>query len=147
MLENLEPQLREKSLSALCKICGHQALLPKSIQIPLCYDRSADAPLYSGGYADVWKGEHKGSTVAVKVLRIYATADLDKIMGVGCSLRFSNRTYRVADCDSVGFLQRSDNVEKSQPSKRTLVVGCNNERQGSRNGIRMDVQWEYKRVH
>ena len=81
-LPDLPPWLRKKCLSALCKICGRRALLPRSLQISLCYDR-LDNPLYRGGYADVWKGEHQGRHVAVKVLRVYSTSDFDKIMNVG----------------------------------------------------------------
>ena len=69
-------------MATLCKICGHQALLPRSVQIPLCYDRES-TPLYRGGYAEVWKGEHEGREVAVKVLTVYMTSDLDKIRQVG----------------------------------------------------------------
>jgi hypothetical protein len=87
MLDSLGPQLRKKSLSALCKICGRQALLPRSIQIPLCYNRLDDA-LYNGGYADVWMGEHRGLKVAVKVLRIYTTSNLGQTTAVSRSLNF-----------------------------------------------------------
>ena len=52
------------------------------MQIPLCYDR-VGTPLYRGGYADVWEGEHKGCKVAVKVLTVYMTSNLDKITRVG----------------------------------------------------------------
>ena len=52
------------------------------MQIPLHYDKS-DAPLYHGGYADVWKGESQGHQVAVKVLRVYSTSDFEKITNVG----------------------------------------------------------------
>ena len=89
VLDSLEPHLRKKSLSVLCKICGRQALLPQSFQIPLCYDR-ADHALYSGGYSDVWMGEHRGCKVAVKVLRLYTTSNLGKITTVGRSLSFLN---------------------------------------------------------
>ncbi|KAF9646796.1 kinase-like protein, partial [Thelephora ganbajun] len=37
-----------------------------------------------GGYADVWKGEHQGCHVAVKVLRVYSTSDFAKIMSRFC---------------------------------------------------------------
>ncbi|KAF9642010.1 kinase-like protein [Thelephora ganbajun] len=77
-LGTLVPWLRRKCLTALCKICGREALLPRSVQIPLCYNRM-DTPLYRGGYADVWKGEHQGREVAVKVLVAYRTSNLDKI--------------------------------------------------------------------
>jgi len=39
--------------------------------------------LRSIGYADVWKGEHQGRYVAVKVLRVYSTSNLDKVATVG----------------------------------------------------------------
>jgi len=81
-LPDLPLQLRTKCLSALCRICGRQVLLPRSLHIPLCYNR-LDTPLYHGGFADVWKGEHQGLQVAVKVLRVYTTSDLGKIASVG----------------------------------------------------------------
>jgi hypothetical protein len=76
------PRLRKKCLNALCKLCGRQALLPRSLKMSLCYDRSG-APLYQGGYADVWKGEHQGRPIAVKVLRVYAMSNFEKITSVG----------------------------------------------------------------
>jgi len=75
------PWLRRKCLTALCHICGRQALLPKSLQIPLCYNR-LEAPRYRGGFADVWTGDYQGQRVAAKVLRVYTTSDLDKIRRV-----------------------------------------------------------------
>lgn len=76
-------QMRRKCLSALCKICGRQALLPRSLKMPLCHDRSG-TPQYHGGFADVWMGEHKGRKVAVKVLRVYSTSDFEKIISRFC---------------------------------------------------------------
>ena len=81
-LPNLSPQLRRKSLRALCRVCGSRALLPRSLQIPLCYDR-LQVPQYKGGYADVWMGNHQGRRVAAKVLRVYSTSDFGKIRRVG----------------------------------------------------------------
>ena len=82
MLDSLTSRLRKKCLSALCKICGCHGLLPRSLQIPIFYDRSKD-PLRGGGYADVWMSEYQGCKVAVKVLRVYSTSNLAKIMNVG----------------------------------------------------------------
>ena len=65
----------------LCKICGHLAWIPKSIQIPFCYNRTG-APWYQGGFAEVWKGEHERVEVAVKVLKVFMMSDLTKIMRV-----------------------------------------------------------------
>ena len=81
MLDSLAPWLRGKCLATLCRVCGNQALLPRSVQIPLCYDRT-DAPLYHGGFAEVWRGEHQGNEVAVKVIKVYKTSNLVKITRV-----------------------------------------------------------------
>ena len=56
--------------------------------IPVCYDQAGVAQ-YRGGFADVWKGEHCGQDVAVKVIRTYSDSVLQKIVGVSrrlCSL-------------------------------------------------------------
>ena len=81
-LDELVPWLRRKCLTTLCKICGHHGLLPRSLHIPLCYNR-LDPPLYNGGYAEVWKGSHQGLEVAVKVLKVYLTSDFDEVTRVG----------------------------------------------------------------
>ena len=78
--------LRGKCLATLCRICGRRGLLPRSVQIPLCYDRT-DAPLYHGGFAEVWKGEHQGREVAVKVIKMYKTSNVAKITRVGSASR------------------------------------------------------------
>ena len=46
-----------------------------------------DAPLYHGGFAEVWKGEHQGREVAVKVIKTYKTSDLVKITKVNLAFR------------------------------------------------------------
>jgi len=40
----------------------------------------------NGGFADVWKGQHDGKEVAVKILRVYLTSDFEQIRKVGRSL-------------------------------------------------------------
>ena len=77
----IPPGLRRKYLSALCRTCGCLALLPRPLQILAHYYRWS-TPLYNCGCADVWKGEYKGRPVAVKVMRVYLTSDLDKIRRV-----------------------------------------------------------------
>ena len=82
-LPDFPPHLRGECLRALCRMCGHRGLLPKSLHVPRCCNRS-DRPLYRGGFADVWKGELRGSHVAVKELRVYSNANLSKIARVSC---------------------------------------------------------------
>ena len=83
MLDSLPQQVYRKCLHTLYRICGRQALLPKALEIPLCYDPS-EPPLYHGGFAEVWKGEYNGQEVSAKVLRVYLTGDLEKTRKVGC---------------------------------------------------------------
>ena len=69
-------------------MCGRNKLLPKSLRIPLCYDRQG-FPLYTGGFADVWKGEYCGRDVAGKVIRTPSSTNLQnlqKIIGVGYNI-------------------------------------------------------------
>ena len=81
-------------------MCGRHALLPTSLKIPVSFERTGDA-LYRGGFADVWKGEHCGPDVAVKVIRIYSDSDLQRVIGVSCQpchlpayLRLDSVPYR-----------------------------------------------------
>ena len=82
-LDNLPPEIRRKCLHYLSKLCGLRCLIPSSLQIPPCYSR-LEPPLYRGGYADIWKGQHNGQQVAAKTLVVYATSDIGRIMKVGC---------------------------------------------------------------
>ena len=62
-------------------MCGRHALLPTAMKVLAQYDRTGSA-LYRGGFADVWKGDHCGREVAVKVIRTYTKGDLQKVVGV-----------------------------------------------------------------
>jgi len=48
--------------------------------IPDCSEDSVEVE--SGGFADVSRGTHKGRRVAIKVVRVYVTSDLDAIRSV-----------------------------------------------------------------
>jgi len=78
---DLSPQTRENCLKSLYKMCGRHALLPTSLKVPVSFEQTGHA-LYRGGFADVWKGEHCGRDVAVKVIRIYSDSDLHRVVGV-----------------------------------------------------------------
>jgi hypothetical protein len=80
-MPELPPRIRKKCLKSLYRTCGRHALLPRTLKIPACYDRTGTA-LYRGGFADVWKGQHCGRDVAVKVIRTCSNDDLQKIVGV-----------------------------------------------------------------
>ena len=96
-------------------MCGRHALLPRTLKISTCYDRTGVAS-YRGGFADVWKGEHRGRDVVVKVLRTYLNSDLQKIIGVGCGpCLFPRVDVLTKHCTEI--LQGGRNVENPSASE------------------------------
>jgi hypothetical protein len=82
---DLLPWVRNKCLKSLYRTCGRCALLPKTLAIPVCCDRTGVA-IYRGGFGDVWRGEHHGRDIAIKAIRTYSNSDLQKIIRVSCTL-------------------------------------------------------------
>ena len=78
---DLSLSARVRCLRRLYRTCGFHRLLPKNLKVSVGYDHTV-YPLFRGGYADVWKGEHHGQDVAVKVIRTYSRSNLQKITGV-----------------------------------------------------------------
>ena len=98
---DLSPQTRENCLKSLCKMCGRHALLPTSLKTPISFERTGDV-VYSGGFADVWKGEHCGRDVAVKVIRIYSNSELQRVIGVSCRLwSVTHARVLIVSCEEV----------------------------------------------
>ena len=54
------------------------------MHITASYGKTGSA-LYRGGFADVWKGKHRGRDVAVKVIRTYSDSNLQGMMGASFS--------------------------------------------------------------
>ena len=75
---------RRRCLEFLYKACRRNNLVPRSIQIKFPCDLTGVA-WNSGGFADVFKSEHRGLEVAVKVLRVSPNSDLEKITRVSYS--------------------------------------------------------------
>ena len=121
----LAPSLQTKCLGVLRKICGSQALIPRSAQIPLLCDRST-TPLYQGGCADVWECRHQGSYVAVKVLRVSSTSNLGKVAGVSPHHLFVDVYVPTDVFFGLEVLQGGCELEGSSPSERATLVGCDN---------------------
>jgi hypothetical protein len=127
---------------SLHRICGRQALLPKSLAIPLCYNPT-ETPLCHGGFADVWKGQYDGREVAVKVLKVYRTSNFEKIRKVD-PLRLSRAPANLPRFPDV--LQGGRNMEDPSSSKCVTTVGGDDDRGPVRDGIGVDGQWEHQRV-
>ncbi|KAF9644747.1 kinase-like protein, partial [Thelephora ganbajun] len=92
-LDSLPQQIHRRCLRSLYRICGSQALLPKSLQVPVHYD-SMGVPHARGGFADVWKGQYDGLEVAAKALRLYSRDNLEKIRRRFCREVMIWRTLR-----------------------------------------------------
>jgi len=73
-------QERLKLYNKLCKTCSRHLVIPTSMHIPDCSKDSVEVE--SGGFADVSQGTYQGRRVAIKVVRMYVTSDLDAIRSV-----------------------------------------------------------------
>jgi len=82
ILEKNEVSDQERTgfLNILYKMCNRQRSVPKSMRIA-CRE-SEQVEKYCGGQANVFKGENRGRPVAIKVVRISITSDLEKCLGV-----------------------------------------------------------------
>jgi serine/threonine protein kinase len=71
-------------LNKLCKTCSRHRVIPKSMHIPDCSEDSVE--IEGGGFANVSRGTYQGRPVAIKVVRVYITSDMDDILSVSlCS--------------------------------------------------------------
>ncbi|KAF9648291.1 kinase-like protein [Thelephora ganbajun] len=76
---NTNLDLRRKSVPILRRVCGSQAILPRSCMFSDNISKEGDIPFASGEFADIWKGHHNGSRVCVKAFRTYTAENLFKI--------------------------------------------------------------------
>lgn len=142
---DLSSRTQNECLKLLYKTCGHYALLPRVLNVPVHYDRNTDE-VYRGGYADVWKGEYCGQDVAIKVIRTYSKCELKKVINVSCRL-CALPTYRVIDitrCTEI--LQGDCDVEVPPTSECPTVNRGGDVKESVRDGISLDVQREYQRI-
>ena len=141
-LDKLPPEFRRKCLLYSSNICGHRALIPSSLVIPLCYDQT-DPPLYCSGYADIWKGKYYGRDVAAKGLRVHRTNDLNRMKKAGYpQLVYINEL--TMSC--TGVLQGDRYVEIPSSYKRVATVGRDSDWESACNGIGVDEEREHQRV-
>jgi len=107
------------------------------LKIPVHYDRTVP-PLYSGGFADVWKGEYCGQDVAVKVLRTTLNSDIQRIIGVRCRSRSLSACLCIDTTLFSEVLQGGCDMESPPASEHPTVDWSHDVRDPVRNGIRLD---------
>ena len=71
---------RLKLLNELCKTCSRHGVIPKFMHVPDCSEGSIEVEC--GGFANVSQGMYEGRQVAIKVVRMYVTSDMDIILSV-----------------------------------------------------------------
>jgi serine/threonine protein kinase len=130
-------------LRSLYRICSRQALLPKSLVIPLCYN-PMETPLCSGGFADVWKGRHHGREVAAKVLRVCLTSDFVRIRKVGYPRPDACVNGLSVSC--TGVLQGGCGMEGPPPSQSAAAIRRDDDRDSVRDGIGVDDEWKHQPI-
>lgn len=76
--------MKTRCFRGLVKICGEHGILPNSYIIPGSeIQKLGESPIASGGFSDVWPGIHgEDDSVAIKVIRYYASDDIKKIKKV-----------------------------------------------------------------
>lgn len=122
MLENtVYDRHRHKLLHILCKMCSRGQRTPTSMHIAGCLNRE-DSEKYRGVNTSVFRGEYKGRPVAIKVLRLYLTSDVDKCLKASA---LAHPVVEIlADTRIPGIFPRSGHMEASPASKHPTIVGC-----------------------
>jgi predicted unusual protein kinase regulating ubiquinone biosynthesis (AarF/ABC1/UbiB family) len=69
-------------IKALVKLSKKSALHPDCLVLSDVATRD-NHPVARGTFGDVWRGQISGREVAIKVLRVYQRADVQKLLKVG----------------------------------------------------------------
>ena len=70
-----------EAINTLGKMCRQLKTIPDSMHIKNCQVDSTSEE-FSGGFANVYRGLHRGQAVAVKAMRLYITSNLEESFGV-----------------------------------------------------------------
>ena len=74
-------QDRYQLLNILCKTCSRQRMIPRSMHMADCLNGELIEE-YDGGQANIFRGKHKGRSVAIKIMRLYLTSNLEECLSV-----------------------------------------------------------------
>ena len=88
------------------------------MRIPDCSKGAVE--VQRGGFADVSQGTYKGRRVAIKVVRVSMTSDLDVILSVSLLFYLHCHTYMVERIAEL--LPRGSRLETPSAPKRTAVA-------------------------
>ena len=94
----------------------------------------------------MWKGEHFGREVAVKVLRTYSNSELQKIIGVSCWLRSLALCQSTDGALCVEVLQGGRHLENPPTPKCRAINWSYDVRQSVCDDIWLDDERRHKHV-
>ena len=83
---------RHELLNILCKMCSRQRMIPTPMHVDDCLNGEL-VEEYDGGYETVFRGQHKGRQVAVKIVRLYLTSNFDKRFSVNIFAPYPGSSY------------------------------------------------------
>jgi len=122
VLDNLTPEIHRRCLRCFRKICGREALVPRSlVHVPAENVTIAPHPFASGGFGDAYEGTLDGSKVCIKRVRVYPRDDQKKA--------FKARYWRCRFLCSpllttlTALLPRGRHVEIFETPKRRALPG------------------------
>jgi hypothetical protein len=76
----MEPQYKSRHVKALLKLSRASGLYPECFTLKNI--EMENHPVDNGGYGDVYRGRLHGRKIAVKVLKVYQTSDLTRLVKV-----------------------------------------------------------------
>lgn len=106
------------------------------------HNPSGSEPQYRGSFGDVWKAEHDGRDVAVKVIRTYSDQVLDKMIGVG--LCYTSGYHVLTTTLRSEILQGGRHLELPATSKYPTTNRGDDVKESICDGIRLEGEWKYQ---
>jgi len=80
------------------QLCGWTGFLPTSHIIPEALIRTAEDPVTSGSFGDVWEGICNDKRVAIKALRVYKRDDIQNVRKVSHHIQYYLSPAPPVDC-------------------------------------------------
>jgi len=129
----------------LRKMCREHRRLPSSYTTTDELEWIKGLPCGGGGNADVWRGVYRGSTVAIKVLRVNSRVDLVSLERVRPFARIRKQTC--TNENGIEILLRSGPVEAVQAPEPVTVDGCEKDFTKPDDDFRVDGAWYHHGLH